>query len=241
MLVIPAIDLRDGCCVRLLQGRASEMQVYHDDPLVVARGFAAAGAELIHIVDLDGAFAGGESPNRAIAGQVAREVEARIQFGGGIRTSKDIDKLLNIGVARVVLGTLATESLEELERLVQLFGEGIAVGIDAREGKVMAKGWITETNSSAVELATAVAATGVRRIVYTDISRDGMLTGSNIGQTNAVASAAGIAVTASGGIGSLKDLEDLRTGAHTLIDSVIVGKALYEGRFTLEQAIQTTA
>lgn len=238
MLVVPAIDLRDGRCVRLTQGRSSEMRVYDSEPLDVAKRFADAGAELIHVVDLDGAFAGRGSPNRSIVSELVKEVGIPIQFGGGIRSVDDIVELIDKGVARVVLGTLATESLETLGLIVERFDEAIAVAIDARDGRVMSRGWENMTESTAVELSAKVAAVGVNRIVYTDIARDGMFTGVNIEQTNAVARSTAISITASGGIGSLDDIENLRENAHPLIDSVVVGKALYERRFTLKDAIE---
>jgi phosphoribosylformimino-5-aminoimidazole carboxamide ribotide isomerase len=237
MLVIPAIDLRDGKCVRLAQGRSSEMQVYDWQPLDVAGRFVDSGAELIHVVDLDGAFAGHGSPNRLIVSELVKQIKVPVQFGGGIRSAEDIAELIDKGVSRVVLGTLATESPETLETIVERFGAAIAVAIDARDGRVMSRGWKQATEFSATELAAAVATADVKRIIYTDIGRDGMLSGVNIDHTNAVARASSISVIASGGIGSLDDLRTLREKSDPLVDSVIVGKALYEGRFTLGEAI----
>jgi phosphoribosylformimino-5-aminoimidazole carboxamide ribotide isomerase len=239
MLVVPAIDLRDGRCVRLAQGQPSAMQVYHTAPLEIAQSFAASGAELIHVVDLDGAFAGSESPNRAIVGELVKRIGIPVQFGGGIRSVQDIEQLIDSGVSRVVLGTLATESLDKLKSIVERFGEAVAVAIDARDGHVMSRGWQNATESVAGELAAKVAAVGVKRIIYTDIARDGMLGGVNIEQTNIVARSASVSITASGGIGSVQDIKTLRENADPHVDSVIVGKALYEGRFTLKAAIET--
>jgi phosphoribosylformimino-5-aminoimidazole carboxamide ribotide isomerase len=238
MLVVPAIDLRDGRCVRLAQGRSSEMRVYDWEPLDVAKRFVDSGAELIHVVDLDGAFAGHGSPNRSIVSELARETGIPIQFGGGVRSIDDIQELIDEGVSRVILGTLATESLDALKLIVERFDEAVAVAIDAREGRVMSRGWESMTESSAIELSTKVAGAGVKRIIYTDIGRDGMLSGVNIDQTNAVARSSSVSVTASGGIGSLDDINNLCQKADPLVDSVIVGKALYEGRFGLEDAIE---
>jgi phosphoribosylformimino-5-aminoimidazole carboxamide ribotide isomerase len=239
MLVVPAIDLRDGRCVRLAQGRSSEMRVYDPEPLDVARRFVDAGAELIHVVDLDGAFAGHGSPNRSIVTELVKHVGIPIQFGGGIRSVDDIEELLDKGVSRVVLGTLATESLEKLSLIVERFKEAVAVAIDARDGRVMSVGWQQATELSATDLSGLIAAAGGKRIIYTDIGRDGMLSGVNIDQTNAVARASSVSITASGGIGSLDDISDLHQKADPLVDSVIVGKALYEGRFTLREGIKT--
>jgi len=237
MLVVPAIDLRGGRCVRLAQGRSSEMRVYDSEPLDVAKRFVDSGAELIHVVDLDGAFAGHGSANRSMVSELVREAGIPIQFGGGIRSIADIEALIEQGVSRVILGTLATESLEKLRLIVERLDEAVAVAIDARDGRVMSRGWENQTEVTAVELSLNVAAVGVKRIIYTDISRDGMFSGVNIEQTNAVARGSSVSVTASGGIGSLDDLRTLRENADTLVDSVIIGKALYEGRFTLADAI----
>jgi phosphoribosylformimino-5-aminoimidazole carboxamide ribotide isomerase len=237
MLVVPAIDLRGGRCVRLAQGRSTEMRVYDWEPLDVARRFVDSGAELIHVVDLDGAFAGHGSPNRSIVSELVRETGIPIQFGGGIRSVDDIQELIDQGISRVIIGTLATESLEVLKIIVERFDEAVAVAIDARDGRVMSRGWESMTDSSAIELSSKVAGAGVKRIIYTDIGRDGMLSGVNIDQTNAVARSSSVSVTASGGIGSLADISNLRQQADPLVDSVIIGKALYEGRFSLADAI----
>lgn len=237
MLVIPAIDLKNGSCVRLVQGRKTDVTVYGNDPVAVAKQFAHAGAQMIHVVDLDGAFEGGESPNRAVVKKIVAAVDVPIEFGGGVRSMDDVQQLCDAGVERVVLGTLAVESPELLRKLVSRFSEKICVGIDARDGQVMTRGWESETRIFAVDLARRVAAYGIGRIVYTDIARDGMLTGPNVGQTVAVARAGNVRVTASGGVSSLDDLKRLRDAGEPLLDSVIVGKALYEEKFKLEDAI----
>ena len=238
MQIVPAIDLKDGYCVRMTQGQRDQVTIYSQHPVGVARGFADAGAETIHVVDLDAAFRGSESPNRSVVKDIAREVKALIQFGGGIRTEDDVESLLKGGVGRVVVGTLAAESPKALEQLVKKFGSRIAVGIDARDGIVMTRGWEQKTGLPARDCAVAVAKLGVERIIYTDIKRDGMLSGPNIEQTVAIAREAGIKVTASGGVSSLSDLENLRDANEPLVDSVIVGKALYERSFTLKEALQ---
>src|ERR1041384_4834665 len=237
MVVIPAIDLKSGKCVRLLQGRKSDMTVYNEDPVSVAKGFGAAGAEMIHIIDLDGAFDGAESPNRAVVREIVEMIDVPVEFGGGIRSLKDVQELCSLGVARVVLGTVAAESPHLLKDFVSNFASRVCVGIDARDGRVMTRGWESATPLLAVELARSVAECGVERIVYTDIARDGMLTGPNIEQTLAVARSANVRVTASGGVSSLDDIKRLRDAGEPRLDSVIVGKALYEGKFKLEEAI----
>lgn len=240
MLVIPAIDLKNGACVRLLQGRKSEVTVYNDNPVEVAKQFASAGAEMIHVVDLDGAFNEAGSPNRAVVRKIVETVDVPVEFGGGIRSLEDVQELCDAGVARVVLGTIAAESPESLKEFVTRFSAKICVGIDARDGRVMSRGWEARTETNAVELAQFVAGCGVERIVYTDIARDGTLGGPNIEQTLAVARAANVRVTASGGVSSLDDIKRLRDADDARVDSVIVGKALYEGKFTLAEAIGAT-
>ena len=237
MLIIPAIDLKKGSCVRLVQGRASDVTVYDENPIEVAKQFARAGAQMIHVVDLDGAFKGGASPNRAVVKKMLAAVDVAIEFGGGIRTVEDVQKLCDTGVARVVLGTVAVESPALLRDFIARFGEKICVGIDARNGQATTHGWETETQIKAVNLARSVVSCGVQRIIYTDISRDGMLTGPNVEQTVSVARAANVRVTASGGVSSLDDIRRLRDAGEPLLDSVIVGKALYEQKFKLEDAI----
>src|ERR1044072_187433 len=210
MLIIPAIDLKNGLCVRLLQGRKSEITVYNEDTVEVARAFPAAGAEMIHVVDLDGAFNEAESPNRAVVRRIVDAVDIPIEFGGGVRSLEDVQQLCDAGVARVVLGTEAAEERARLKDFVSSFGSRICVGIDARDGRVMTRGWETATPLMAIDLARSVAECGVERIIYTDIARDGALVGPNIQQTLAVAEAANIPVTASGGVSSLDDIKRLR-------------------------------
>src|ERR1043165_1761014 len=238
MLVIPAIDLKNGKCVRLVQGRKSEMTVYNENPVAVAKEFAAAGAEMIHVVDLDGAFDGAKSPNRAVVKEIVEAIDVPVEFGGGVRSLKDVQEVCAAGVARVVLGTIAAESPHLLKDFVANFSSRVCVGIDARDGHVMTRGWESATPLLAVELARSVAECGVERIIYTDIARDGMLSGPNIEQTLAVARAANVNVTASGGVSSLDDIKRLRDAGDSRLDSLIVGKALYEGKFKLEEAIR---
>jgi phosphoribosylformimino-5-aminoimidazole carboxamide ribotide isomerase len=240
MLIIPAIDLQDGRCVRLRQGRKSDVKVYDGNPVEIAKSFEAAGARMLHVVDLDGAFSDGRSRNRRITRRIIREVEIPVQFGGGIRSVTDVQQLIEFGVAQVVIGTLAAESPKTLEKFVQLFGFRICVGIDARGGHVVTRGWEKEEKISALDLARRVADVGVDRIVYTDVVRDGMLTGVNIEQTCALARASGLHVTASGGVASLADIKQLVDRRECGVDSVIIGKAFYEGLFTLPEALRVT-
>ena len=237
MLIIPAIDLRGGRCVRLARGRKDDAKVYDGDPAARAREFAADGAQMIHVVDLDGAFADPGSPNRETARRIFESAGVPVQFGGGLRSEDDASRVLDWGAARVVVGTLAVESPALLGRLVDRFGEKIAVAVDARGGRVVTRGWERQEELTAVDLARRVAAAGAARIVHTDVARDGMLGGVNIEQTCAVARAGGVPVVASGGVSSLADLENIRRAAPCGIEGVIVGKALYEGVFTLREAL----
>ncbi len=237
MLIIPAIDLKDGRCVRLTQGRKGDVKIYDGDPVEIARRFEDAGARMIHVVDLDGAFADSNSLNRKMVRRIIRALDIPVQFGGGLRSVGDVQQLIEFGVAQVVIGTLAAESPETLEKFVQLFGFRICVGIDARRGLVMTHGWEQEGKLTASELARRVADAGVERIIYTDIARDGMLGGVNVEQTCLIARESGLRVTASGGVSSLADIELLKSADDCGVDSVIVGKALYEGRFTLQEAL----
>lgn len=249
MLVIPAIDLRDGRCVRLAQGRADDATVYDADPVEVAREFARAGAELLHVVDLDAAFGIADSPNGETIERIIGDVSIPVEVGGGMRSADAVRAMIGCGASYAIVGTLAVRAPDVLDKLVAEFGERIVVGIDARDGQVMTHGWEEGSGVAATELAARVARAGVRRIIYTDVSRDGMLLGINFEQTTRVAQAAGVAVTASGGIGSLSDIEGLAMRAHAMrkeqsagtIDGVIIGKALYENRFSLREALQAAS
>lgn len=238
MRIIPAIDLKEGHCVRLSQGRQDALTIYDSDPVTVARNFVTAGAEMIHIVDLDAAFGTDNAANRVALTRIRDTVTVPVQFGGGVRTAHDIRRLTEFGVDRIVLGTVAAESPETLQTLVAEFSSRICVGIDARAGKVLTRGWETVTEIAALDLAKRVARAGIQRIIYTDTIRDGTLKGPNIEQTLGVARASRLKVTASGGISSLEDIKHLRDAGEPLIDSVIIGKALYEQKFTLEEALR---
>lgn len=238
MIIIPAIDLRNGRCVRLTQGRKDRMTTYDADPLQTAEAFVSAGARWLHIVDLDRAFGVSESKNRRVAREIVSRFSVPVQFGGGLRTIIDAAEMIDAGVARVVVGTIAVENPAVMLELGQRFGEKVCVGIDARAGDVMTRGWERKGTISAVALAKSVAAAGIRRIVYTDIARDGTLTGLNVAETCAVARTSGLQVTASGGVASCEDIRRLISAEEPLVDSVIIGKALYEHRFTLPEALR---
>jgi phosphoribosylformimino-5-aminoimidazole carboxamide ribotide isomerase len=235
MRILPAIDLKGGQCVRLVEGRKDRATVYDGDPLAVARRWVRGGAEWIHVVDLDGAFAGQKTAHRAIAARIATRTGASVQFGGGIRSAAEARELLGGGVSRVVVGTLAVREPEAVAGLLAEFGDRVAIGLDARDGMILVGGWEEATGIMAADLARTMVTRGARRFIYTDVARDGTLTGPNLAATRLVAEAAGVPVTASGGVATLDDLSALR--AVPGVDEAIVGKALYEGRFTLEEAI----
>ena len=238
MLVIPAIDLRNGKCVRLTQGRKDVATIYDSDPVNVAENFESDGAQLIHVVDLDAAFSGENSNNRETVRQIIRSIKIPVQMGGGIRSVPAVEQAIALGVTRVVIGTVAAESIKTLEAMVHHARHRIVVAIDASQGQVVTRGWERQEPLSALSLARRVAEIGVQRIVYTDVQRDGTLKGPNIEQTCKIATESGLKVTASGGVSSLEDLKRLKRASDCGIDSVIVGKALYEGRFTLFEALQ---
>ena len=249
MLIIPAIDLKDSRCVRLTQGRASETTTFFRHLGTVAREFERAGAELLHVVDLDAAF-GASSSNTEMIERIVAGVSIPVEVGGGMRSIEAVRAMLARGVRYAIIGTLAVKLPDVLKELVAEFGDKVVVGIDARDGQVMTHGWEAGSGVAAIELARQVADAGARRIIYTDVSRDGMLGGINLEQTARVASEVatrGATVTASGGIGSLSDIERLvayargqrsEESARGVIDGVIVGKALYENRFTLADALR---
>jgi phosphoribosylformimino-5-aminoimidazole carboxamide ribotide isomerase len=238
MLIIPAIDLRDGRCVRLKQGRKDDVTHYDGDPFEVAKDFQKQGAEWLHVVDLDGAFAERNSTNRQTLKAIVDAVNIPIEFGGGLRSPIDVEQVLSLGVARAVIGTLAVESPQILQELLVSFGsDRIAVGIDAKDGQVVIRGWEKSEALNAIELARDVATVGIKRIIYTDVARDGMLIGPNIEETCRIARESGLKVTASGGVSSIDDIKRLTQTAECGVDSVIVGRAIYERRFTVAEAI----
>ncbi|KLU63500.1 1-(5-phosphoribosyl)-5-[(5-phosphoribosylamino)methylideneamino] imidazole-4-carboxamide isomerase [Peptococcaceae bacterium CEB3] len=238
MFIFPAIDLKEGKVVRLLQGRMEAATIYDEHPAEVAEGFARQGATHLHVVDLDGAFAG-EPVNDAAIREIVRPVPLQVQVGGGIRSLARIGELLELGVSRVILGTAAVTDRRLVEEAVRRYGERVLVGIDAREGRVAVKGWAENTAIPATELGLTMKSLGVRRIIFTDISRDGMLQGPNIASTVQLAQETGLRVIASGGISRLEDLRRLaeEEAAGAAIEGAIVGKALYAGNFTLGEAL----
>jgi phosphoribosylformimino-5-aminoimidazole carboxamide ribotide isomerase len=235
----PAIDLRRGRCVRLEKGEASRETVYGDDPVAVARSFAGAGAEWVHVVDLDAAF--GDGSNRALIRDIVAAVPARVQTGGGIRSDADLEEVLGAGAARAVIGTAAIENPDFVRRAVERWGaERIAVGLDARGRRPAARGWTEESGADLFDLAKSLVSLGVRTIVHTDIERDGMLMGPNLELSAALAAHSGAEVIVSGGMRGMEDVEAVSRAAREGrgIAGAIIGKAIYEGRLELADALR---
>lgn len=239
MIIYPAVDIKDGKVVRLLQGRMENATEYSDYPADVAADYEARGAKYLHLVDLNGAFSGEPVNDRAIR-EIIANVSLQIQAGGGIRTLARIEELLELGVSRVILGTAAVQNPYLVEEAVCRYGERIVVGIDAKDGMVAVQGWAERTDIKAEELGRYMKETGVSRIIFTDISRDGMLGGPNIAAAVSMAEASGLSVTVSGGVSSLDDLMNIKKEAERGIslEGIIIGKALYSGAFSLEEALE---
>ncbi len=234
MILYPAIDLKDGQCVRLLKGEMDAATVFNDNPGAQAAAFEAAGAEWLHIVDLNGAFAGAPVNGSAVE-SILSALAIPAQLGGGIRDMATIEAWLSKGLARVILGTVAVENPDLVRQAARAFPGQVAVGLDARGGKVATRGWAEETEMTVADLAHAFEDAGIAAIVYTDIDRDGAMGGPNIPATEALARAVDVPVIASGGVSSMTDLERLRdTG---VISGAISGRALYDGAIDLGQAL----
>lgn len=234
MILYPAIDLKDGACVRLLRGDMDKATVFGTDPAAQAQAFADAGCEWIHLVDLNGAFAG-QPVNAAAVEAILSRITVPAQLGGGIRDMATIERWLSKGLARVILGTVAVENPALVREAARAFPGKIAVGIDARKGRVATKGWAEETDVMATDLARQFEDAGVAAIIYTDIDRDGAMAGPNVAATAALARAVSIPVIASGGVSSLADLTALKeTG---VIAGAISGRALYDGALDLQEAL----
>jgi len=237
MIIIPAIDLKDGCVVRYVQGR-TDKKVYSKDPLKTAKHWARQGAEFLHIVDLDGAFSG-VPKNIDLVKEIAKSINIPVEFGGGVRDMETITSLLDADVKRVILGTKVVEDKRFLENVLKKFKDRVIIGVDAKENKVMIKGW--KDASNAEDLTTFVKLLkekGCNEIIYTDTLKDGTLTGPNIKGIKSLLKETGIKIIASGGISCLEDLRKLKLLEKQGVTGVIVGKALYEGKFTLAEALK---
>ena len=239
MIVIPAIDLKEGKCVRLEQGLMEKGTVYSDDPGAQARSWQDQGGELLHIVDLDGAFAGMPRNKEAIE-QIVAAVDIPTELGGGIRDLETIEVYLKLGIDRVILGTVAKENPPLVAEACRLFPGRIVVGIDAKDGLVAVRGWADVTEKRASDLAREMEGFGVEAIIYTDIARDGMMQGPNLEATRTLAESISLPVIASGGVSSLKDIENLIAIEASGVTGVITGKAIYTGSLDLRQAVELT-
>lgn len=237
MQVIPAIDLLDGKCVRLYQGDYNQASVFNDNPVEVALQWAAEGATRLHVVDLDGAKEG-KSVNLSVIEAIARAIDIPVQVGGGLRDRTGVARLLKIGVQRAILGTVAVEQPELVTQLCQEFPNQIVVGIDARNGMVATRGWLETSEVAATDLAQRMAQQGAAAIIYTDIHRDGTLSGPNMDALRELAQAIEIPVIASGGVSSLTDLLSLLSLEPLGVTGVIVGRAIYTGDVSLKEAVR---
>jgi phosphoribosylformimino-5-aminoimidazole carboxamide ribotide isomerase len=237
MLIIPAIDLRNGKCVRLIQGKVDAETIFSDDPVATALKWENKGAKFLHVVDLDGAFTGSPK-NLDVIEKIVDAVSIPIEMGGGIRDASVVESVFKAGVHRAILGTSALKNPDFAGEMCDLYGDRIAVGIDAKDGKVAIKGWTELGEKPAVDFAIEMKNAGVKIIIYTDIKRDGMLTGPNVEATKNLAMAVeGVNVIASGGMSSLDDIKNLKDIEPYGVVGVIIGKALYTGDIELEEAI----
>ncbi|MGI5911861.1 MAG: 1-(5-phosphoribosyl)-5-[(5-phosphoribosylamino)methylideneamino]imidazole-4-carboxamide isomerase [Syntrophomonadaceae bacterium] len=238
MIIYPAIDLKDGQCVRLVQGRANEKTVYSDTPAEVARSYQEQGARWLHIVDLDGAFSGIPRNTTAIK-SIADSIDIPFQVGGGLRRLEDVENLLNAGARRVIIGSRAVSSPDFMKELINNFGaEHIVLGLDARDGMVAVEGWVQTSSLSALNFGQEMKAIGVEIAVFTDISRDGLLQGPNLVSIENMARETGLNIIASGGVSSLADIRALKDMEQKGVTGAIVGKALYDKRIDLAEALQ---
>ena len=229
LLIIPAIDLKEGECVRLRKGDINESTVFSDDPVTMARHWAQQGARRLHIVDLDGAFAG-KPKNVAVITEIVKALPTvSIQMGGGIRSLETISRYLNMGIRFVIIGTMAAREPKFVAQACKDFPDQIIVGIDARKGRVAVEGWASQSELEATELAKRFADVGVNAVIFTDIERDGMMGGVNVQYTAALAKASGLPVIASGGVSHIEDIRSLLQHANSGIFGAITGRAIYEG------------
>lgn len=235
-IIYPAIDILGGKCVRLVQGDYSQETVYNDSPLNVARAWEEQGGKFLHLVDLDGAKAG-RPVNEAMIGEIAAQVNVPVQVGGGLRTISDVERLLSLGVSRVIIGTAAIEDRTFTEEVLGKYGDKVAIGIDARDGYVATRGWLETSEVQAEILAKELASKGAETFIFTDISRDGMMQGPNIDAIVSLAKASGRSVIASGGVTKLDDLKALSEHRLDGVGGAIVGKALYTGSIRLTEAV----
>ncbi len=237
MLLLPAIDIREGQCVRLYKGKKEETTIYSENPVEVAEVWERMGAKMLHIVDLDAAFTG-YSQNLSVVEKIVKSIAIPVQVGGGIRNLETIKMFLDKGVKRVILGTAAINNPELVKEAVKLYDEGIVIGIDSKEGYVAVEGWEAKTQKQVLELACEMAELGVKRVIYTDTSKDGTLEGPNIEATKKLAQETSLNVIASGGISNLEDIKNISSLKPYGVEGVIIGKALYTGNVKLDEALR---
>lgn len=236
MMVIPAIDLKDGKCVRLYKGRMDEATVYSDDPVQTAKRWEHLGAELLHVVDLNGAFAGSPQNEEAIMG-IVNALSIPVQVGGGIRDMATIKRLIDLGVDRIILGTAAVKSPALVACACAVYGDRIVLGLDAKDGKVAVEGWDEDSGVDALQLALEMKELGVERIIFTDTSLDGTLEGCNVESTRELAENTGLKVIASGGVASMEDIKKVMEIEPYGVEGVITGKAIYSGKLDFAKAV----
>jgi phosphoribosylformimino-5-aminoimidazole carboxamide ribotide isomerase len=239
MIVIPAIDIRQGNAVRLTQGKIENETIYSKDPAFIAKLFKAKGARRLHVVDLDGAF-NGSSQNREIISKICKAVDIPVQVGGGIRSMQTIDDIFKLGASYVILGTVAIYNPDIVREAVQKYKEKIIVAVDAKDGKVAIGGWKEVSSVLAVDLVKQLKAVGVEEILYTDIAKDGMLLGPNLNALKEIAETSKMRVIASGGVSSIEDIQNIAKLEPSGVFAAIVGKAIYSDTLNLEEAIKIT-
>jgi phosphoribosylformimino-5-aminoimidazole carboxamide ribotide isomerase len=232
MLIIPAIDIQNGKCVRLWQGNFNQEIIYDNDPVVVAKKWQAAGAKMLHIVDLDGAR-NGQAANFNIIAKITKTVDLPVQIGGGIRSKSTVRRLLSAGVSKVIIGTLALENLNLLKRLLDSYADQIVVSLDSKENKLAKWGWVNETKMDLITTAQRLENLGVKQFIYTDVTKDGTLSQPNYAGIKSLLAAISIPLIVAGGVASLSDIKKLKT---LQVSGVIIGKALYENKINLEEA-----
>lgn len=237
MIIYPAIDLKDGQCVRLVQGKKENKTVYSDTPGKLAASFQAQGAEYLHVVDLDGAFEGNPR-NLAAIKEIATSITIPFQVGGGLRSLENVAQILNMGASRVIIGTRAVKNPEFIKELLESYGpDKIVLGIDAREGMVAIEGWVEKSSLQALEFGKTMQTMGVKTAIFTDVSRDGLLQGPNLPSIKEMALGSGLKIIASGGVSSPENIKALKEMENMGVSGAIIGKALYEGRISLSEAL----
>ena len=237
MLIIPAIDIKEGRCVRLTEGKFEDVEIFSDDPVAVAVKWANKGAKMLHVVDLDGARYG-KLTKISLVEQIIKKVNIPVQIGGGIRNYRDVKNLIDLGASRVILGTILWKDKALAKKLFEDFSEKIIAGIDARDGYVAIEGWQNVLSIDALDFAGEMEKLGARRIIYTDIKRDGTLKGPNVANIKRMVKKLNIPLIVSGGIASLNDIKELKKFEALGIEGIIIGKALYKGNILLEEALR---